>query len=255
MWPIAIVGHYKPGWEDADTIAARLSGIFERLEGLDVMFSRWRRIGARRHSSGVPAFVTIPPDRTELRSWIEEGLIVGSREGRKKTIGYAIGARTPNENPLCADFRLSFEPEGWWFVHRIGITIFSGSGFPSVLDDAGNHVALIALLHRVLLITATAWDCDWAGVSPGDYLRSQRSPKTLLVKYQSGWMVYLDAARASHIIPPEDVAVERLADGAMLLTGAADAIFNGHNPNHRAAAQRIQTALEPLNAEKEHPNG
>lgn len=156
---------------------------------------------------------------------------------------------------MCADFRPSFEPEEWWFVHRIGITIFSGAGFPSGLDDPGNHVALIALLRRVLLITATAWDCDWAGVSPGDYLRSQQSPKTLLVKYQSGWMVYLDAARASHIIPPEDVAVERLADGAMLLTAGANAIFNGHNPNHRATALRIQTALEPLNAENEHPSG
>ena len=28
MWPIAIVGHLKPGWEDIDTISARLSRFF-----------------------------------------------------------------------------------------------------------------------------------------------------------------------------------------------------------------------------------
>jgi hypothetical protein len=34
----------------------------------------------------------------------------------------------------------------------------------------------------------------------------------------------------------------------MLLTAAIDAMFNGQNPNHMAAALRIQAALAPLNA-------
>jgi|HubBroStandDraft_1064217.scaffolds.fasta_scaffold2993070_2 hypothetical protein len=68
-------------------------------------------------------------------------------------------------------------------------------------------------------------------------------------------MVYLDAARATHIVPPQDVAIERLADGAMLLTAATDTIFNGRNPKHWAAALCIQAALEPLNElENERPS-
>ena len=62
-------------------------------------------------------------------------------------------------------------------------------------------------------------------------------------------MVYVDAAHATHIDPPQDVAVERLADGAMLLTATTDAMFDGQNPDHRAAAIRIQVALAPLNTE------
>jgi hypothetical protein len=255
MWPIAIVGHLKPGWEDADAIAARLSRVFESLAGVDPMFSRWRRVGTRRHRSALPAFITIPPEQTELRSWIDESAIFGSREGRKKTVGYSIRALTPEQNPVRGDFWLSFVPEDWWFGHRIGITIFTDAGSPSVLDDPANEGALIALLRRLLLIAATAWNCDWAGLMPGNYRQRGRSPDPLPVMYQSGWMVYLDAARATHIVPPQDVAVERLADGAMLLTAATDAIFNGRNPNHLAAASRIQAALEPLNEpENEHPS-
>jgi hypothetical protein len=68
-------------------------------------------------------------------------------------------------------------------------------------------------------------------------------------------MVYLDATRATQIAPPQDVAVERLAGGAMLLAAATDAIFNGRNPNHMAAALRIQIALAPLNdRENERPS-
>jgi hypothetical protein len=40
-----------------------------------------------------------------------------------------------------------------------------------------------------------------------------------------------------------------LGAGAMLLTATTDAMFNGQNPNHVAAALRIQAALAPLNAE------
>lgn len=64
-------------------------------------------------------------------------------------------------------------------------------------------------------------------------------------------MVYLAAAHVTHIDPPQDIAIERLADGAMLLTAVTDAMFNGQNPNHMAAARRIQVALDPLNAENE----
>jgi hypothetical protein len=206
MWPIAIVGHLKPGWEDIDTISARLSLFFEKLAEVDPLFSRWVRIGTRRHHSIVPAFVTIPPEQTELSSWIDENRIFGSRAGRKEAVGYFIRVLTPAQNPIRADFWLNFLPEDWWFGHRIGITIFSGVASPSPLDDPGTRQMLIALLPKVLLIAGLAWDCDWAGVSPGDYrTASERPSDSLLFQYQSGWMVYLDPASASRVVPPRDI--------------------------------------------------
>jgi len=250
MWPIAIVGHLKPGWEDAGTIATRLGQFFASLAEVDPMFSRWKRTGSRRHCSRVPALITMPPERTELRTWIEEGAIFESRDGRKKMAGYSIQTLTPGQNPVRANFWLSYTPEDWWFGHRIGITMFSGAGSPTEFDDPNKHAALIALLRHTLLVTATAWDCNWAGVSPGDYRQDGQPRETVLVEYASGWMIYLDAARAAQITPPQDIAVEKLADGALLLTAATAAIFNGRNPKHWDAALRIQAALAPLNKRK-----
>lgn len=251
MWPIGIVGHLKPEWDDPDTIAARLSRVLQGLAELGPTFNDWVRIGNRRHCSSVPALISMPPKRTELRTWIEESAVFGSREGRKKTVGYSVRAMTPDHNPLYADFWLNFVPEQSWFGHRVGITILSGVGSPPVEDNQ----ALITLLRHALLTAASTWDCDWAGVLPGDYRWHERPPEKKLVKYQSGWMVYLDAERAAKIGPPHDVAVERMADGAMLLTAVPDTKFNRDNPNHMAAALRIQMALDLLNVGNELPMG
>jgi Immunity protein 52 len=246
MWPIGIVGQLKPGWEDADQIAARLRRFFENLAEVDPVFGCWTRAGTTRHRSGVPLLITMPANHAEFRLWVEENPVVGARDGRKAIYGYGLRTLTVEEKPFGATFRLSFVPEEWWFGHRIDFALFSRGSSPSLVADPSNHKRLIALLRRVLLIAATAWDCDWAGVMSGDYRQGRRAPQ--LIEYQSGWIVYLAAAPASHIDPPQGVVVERLADGAMLLTAATDAMFDGQNPNHMAAALRIQTALAPLNA-------
>jgi len=249
MWPIAIVGHLTPGWEDTGEIADRLGRFFEGLAEVDPMFSRWVRAGTRRHHSVVPASVTIPPEQTELRTWVDESRIFGSREGRKKTVGYSLRALTPEQNPILADFWLSYELGEWWFGRRMGITISSGAASSSPLDDPSNSPALITFLRAVLSTVGSAWDCDWAGVSPGDYRSaSERSPNAQLAKYQSGWMVYLDPATATSIVRPQDVAVESLPNGGMLLIATPHTMFNRHNNDHWAAALRIQAALAPLNA-------
>jgi hypothetical protein len=248
MRPIGIVGYLQPGCEGADKVATRLRRFFDSLAEVDPVFSCWTRAGTTRHRSGVPLLITMPTQQAEFRLWVEENPVLGARDGRKAIYGYALRTLTVEENPFGATFRLSFVPEDWWFGHRIDLALFSRPGSPSPVADPGNHKRLIALLRRLLLLAAAAWDCDWAGVMPGDYRQGKRSPQ--LIEYQSGWMVYLAAVPAARIDPPQDVSVERLADGAMLLAAATDAMFDGQNPNHMAAALRIQVALDPLNAEK-----
>jgi hypothetical protein len=247
MGPIAIVGQLKPGWEETGMIADRLGVFFDGLAKIDPLFGCWLRGGDRRHHPVVPAQVTIPAEQMELRSWIDEGRNFGSREGRKKTIGYLLQARTPKEKPIRADFWLDYQPGEWWFGRRMGGTIFSGTS--SLLDGAGGPQALIALLRRVLVVTGSAWDCDWAGVLPGRYpLENDPIRKPGPIKYQSGWMVYLDPSTATSLGRPQDIAIESLPNGGMLLSAAPNSMFNAHNGDHWAAALRIQAALAPLNA-------
>jgi hypothetical protein len=60
-------------------------------------------------------------------------------------------------------------------------------------------------------------------------------------------MVYLDRERAERIAEPRDVVVERLQNGGILLTATEELFDVRANAAHRAAANRIQDALAPLN--------
>ena len=100
MWPIGIVGHLKPGWEDADKIAARLRRFFESLAEVDPVFSCWTRAGTTRHRSGVPLLITMPTKQAEFCLWVEENPVHGVRDGRKAIYGYALRTLTVEENPF-----------------------------------------------------------------------------------------------------------------------------------------------------------
>jgi hypothetical protein len=238
----------QPETEDAS--AVRLAHCLRGLEAINPLFSSWIRCG-KRHRSTVPRIVTSPPDEAELRAWICEGTEFESRDGRKHKIGYAIEALTPKDKPVRAHFWVSSEPAPWWLLNRLGLTIFAGTGY-AALADPRNSENLTALLRGALLTVATTWKCKWAGVTPGGWPTHEQPYGDPLVQYQSGWMIYLDAARAARIDDPQDIECERLADGAMLLTAVRTEIFDGHNPVHRDASIRIQTALAPLN---EAPDG
>jgi hypothetical protein len=142
---------------------------------------------------------------------------------------------------------VDFTEGAWWFFNRVGVTFF--------VDREDIWVALhrngqnpFAFVQRGLLDLGTIWDCDWAGVYGGDYRRpGERPANNSPPRYKSGWMVYLDQAHAAHIGEAKDVKVERHTNGGVLFTTVADRIFDGRNTVHLAAAERLQTALAPLN--------
>jgi hypothetical protein len=244
MWPVAIVGQLKPRSENPDGIATRLSICLARLAELDPLFSGWVR-GRMRHRSTVPRLITLPPDVAELHAWIAENAIFSSQEGRKQHVGYSIRACTPSSNPLRADFWLSSAPSDHWSGHRIGITVFEGQ------DSLPANKAATETLRRVfrcaLIILGTAWECDWAGLMPGDFRSATDRSAELCAKYHSGWMVHLDQLLARHLGELHDIKTETLVNNAILLTAVSDAKFDPYNPVHSAAAVRIQSALAPLN--------
>jgi hypothetical protein len=242
----AITGQLRLRLEDAEDIAERIGRYLESLADIDPQFYRWMRVGMRSRSA-VPAAVTMPPDQAELCIWITENRVFASRNGRKRHIGYSIRTMTPEVNRIRADIRLAvdFSESGWWLLNRVGVTFF-GEGDRSTEKSP---LGMINFLRRALLDLATIWDCDWAAVAEGDFRSEGERPRDVpLARYRSGWMVYLDPSCAARIVQPQDVTIEKFAEGDLLMTAVSDGVYNPlHNLVHHAAAQRIQAALAPLN--------
>jgi hypothetical protein len=243
---VALTGQFRVPPENAGDIAGCISRYLESLAEIDPQFYRWTRLGTRSRSA-VPAAVTMPPDEAELLAWITEKRVFGSRDGHKRHTGYSIRAMTPETNRIRADFWLNvdFSDSAWWLLNRVGVTFF-GDGDRST---ERNPQSAINFLRRALLDLATIWDCDWAAVAEGDYRWDGERPRDVpMPRYRSGWMVYLNGQLGPRIADPQDVAIEKFDDGAVLLTAVSDAVFNPlRNPVHRAAGLRLQAALEPLN--------
>jgi hypothetical protein len=246
---VALEGRLGTPFANAEAIAERLAHHLESIAALHSPFRRWKPSDTRRHRSAVPATLTWPPDQIELRTWVKESAIFESRSGRKQHVGYDIHIRTWESDPIRADFwlRVDFTEGAWWFFNRIGVTFF--------VDREDIWVALhrdgknpFAFIQHGLLDLGAIWDCDWAGVYGGDYRRpGERPANNSPPRYKSGWMVYLDQARAARVGNVEDVRVEKLANGGALFTTATDAIFDHEKAHHMAAAIRLQAALGPLN--------
>lgn len=233
---IHVAGRWKARTESPDAIAGRLALWLSRLQHIDAGMKGWSRYGMR-HPSVVPAMVTMPPDRAELRDWIAENPVFATREGRKATIAHAIDAGTPDDTANHRSFSLQSGDEEFpvWLRNRVGVTWFPPRDSPE---------ELIATVRAIVLATAAAWDCEWAGAMPGDFAPDAR--KGIFSKHRSGWMVYLDRACAARLVLPQDIAVEHVPDGAVLLTTVPNEIYDVRRAEHRTAAERLQVAMNAM---------
>jgi hypothetical protein len=255
---LALEGQLGIRLATAEGIAERVASYLESVAAVDPLFSRWRPTAMLRHRSIVPATLTWPPDKAELRNWVNECANFESRNGKKQHVGFSIRTVTRENDPFSVDFWLSvdFTEGAWWFFNRVGLTFFAAAGNIWIaLQHTGQDP--IALSRRALVDLGTIWDCDWAGVQGGDYsAKGSRPPNApRLTRYKSGWMVYLDRAHATRVGEAKDVEVERIANGAALFTTVADTTFDGGNADHMAAARRLQTALVPLNDQEDQAAG
>ncbi|HLH13085.1 MAG TPA: hypothetical protein VKV77_14565 [Methylovirgula sp.] len=105
--------------------------------------------------------------------------------------------------------RVNTEGPPSFYLDPIGIHWFPP---PGKVQD------LIAIVRAVVLATATAWDCEWAGAQPGDYARR----------------------------PLEKTFSKIRSNGAVLLTTVQSEIFSNEIAGHHSAAKRLQTALNRL---------
>jgi hypothetical protein len=127
---LALEGQLGIRLATAERIAERVADHLESIAAIDPRFSQWRPTGMLRHRSVVPATLTWPPDKVELRNWVNECANFESRNGKKQHVGFSIRAVTQENDPFSIDFWLSvdFTDGAWWFFNRVGLTFFARSG-------------------------------------------------------------------------------------------------------------------------------
>jgi len=233
---IHVAGRWTARAENPDAMSGRLARWLSQLQQIDARMAGWSRFGMR-YRSVVPRRVTMPPDRTELRDWIAENPVFATRQGRKATIAHSIGAGTPDDTANYRSFSLQSGDEEFptWFRNQIGLTWLPHRDSPGELTAA---------VQAIVLASATAWNCAWAGAMPGDFAAEARNG--VFSKFCSGWMVYLDRTRAARLTLPKGIAVEHLPDGAVLVTTVPNEIFDPGRVEHRTAAEHLQAALNAL---------
>ncbi len=107
--------------------------------------------------------------------------------------------------------------------------------------DAGAIV--YAIFRPVLLAIVEAWE-------PEDCVASCAQMRERGLEgtghFRAPWMQYLFSDFAALITPPDDVLVEHLPNGGLLMTATTET-FDVDNPAHVAAAQSIGAATKKLN--------
>jgi hypothetical protein len=231
------------GWwgkrpEDTGRIPQRTARYFAELASLHPLFGSWRREWLRRRAT-VPPLVTLPPDEAELRAWLDQSRAYPISRQRKLRVDHNLKAVTPtpeDERPFA---------HLWLRPTSVGTPGIQGNKtYLGVWTDEGDPSHLWHVARPMLMALISVWEPGWAGVATGDWGAQRNGP--CAPAYLSGWMIYLDRHRARAIAEPEDLIVERLPDGAILLS-ATDEIFDQRDLAHRAAAHRLQEALAPLN--------
>ena len=234
-----IEANWRGRREDSASTAARLAAALSQLETISPSFRGWHRQGMRNRSA-VPLLITMPPQITELRNWVDENRTYDKRDGRKTHVGYMLSANVCETLDFSARFTLldNFDDEYMWLIKKFVLTM----DVPKV-----NPERLCRIVRPGLLALVMAWDPEWAAVAPSNYDSGQSVENATFLNYPGGWMVYLDRERAERIAEPRDVVVERLQNGGILLTATEELFDVRANAAHRAAANRIQDALAPLN--------
>ena len=229
VFKVEVVEGCRAG-EDSASTAARLAATLSQLETISPSFRGWHRQGIRNRSA-VPLLITMPPQITELRNWVDENRTYDKRDGRKAHVGYMLSANVCETQDFSADFRLldQFDDGYTWVIKKFVLTV----NVPKVSPER-----LCRIVRPGLLALVMAWDPEWAAVAPGN---------AVFLNYPGGWMVYLDRERAERIVEPRDVVVEKLQNGGVLLTATEELFDVCANAAHQAAANRIQDALAPLN--------
>jgi Immunity protein 52 len=236
---------WGPREEDAAQLAPRLAATLTGWAAAHPVFTRWNRTGNTRAQANTP-FCAMPPRLDELTKIVKRGL-THKDEPREPwpELGYFVWAWNGIDGPRSAGFHLD---AGSYITTRNfpnSLELNLPPGLPETADIVNSVV-----LRKVLLSAVSAWEPAWGSIASYSYEERTFVPKPRYPLFRSGWMTYLSAPYAARITPPAMAITERTPDGGLLLLATEEA-FTSENPQHVAAADAIQAALEPLQPDED----
>jgi hypothetical protein len=234
-----VEAYWRPRGETAQDCAVRLNRMLEGLAKAHPAFSHWNKQAYSRAAANKPAWA-MPPNVDELARVFEKGLVHKDIPRIPwPEMGYRVSAWNGRDPPYGAS--LSVWPGSYGAARSLPNRVDL-----SLKRACPDNTDLIntAVLKPALLSVATAWEPDYAVVVPWTYWPHAFGDRGY-PQLRSGWMTYLAPKYACRLMPPPIATVELVPNGGMLLL-ATEEQFDMHNPQHLAAAEAIQAALEPL---------
>ncbi len=231
-----INSYWGPRRQSPAEIASILRTMLDTLAAIDSLFSNWTFVGETR---------AVPLDQLHhqgLTSLLGHQVFTADDGEPIPSYGYLFSAYTG----------LRTDPRTLTLSGHAGGYMPSRS-FTNVVrletrPPARDNEALLELdpLKAAMLAVVAAWDVTWASVYPAELVSSWAKPAGRPT-FDLAWVTYLSPRFAPMIVPPRGVFVEHTPQGGIVLIATRDR-FDVGNELHLAAARRIATALEPVNA-------
>jgi hypothetical protein len=224
--------------EDPQSCGARLAVMLRALASVHPAFARWNEQGRTPAEWNRP-FCSMPPQAGELAKQFArhpEQRVAGRERG------YSVAAWNGRENdPHGAAFMVAAGDGNQWapnpFANSVDVDLDARCSENADLVNAEG-------MCGILLAVIAGWDPDSAEVMDRKQL-SCLAPGEHLPHFRAGWMSYVGPRYAPHVVPPPQVISERVPGGGLLMLATREP-FDISNPVHRASADAIQRALEPI---------
>ena len=213
-----------------------------------VIYTNWdpeadsAAIHAERVRESLTEFGLVSP---ALRSWgildLDSGTSVPVEKAERPFSQIVSRGLVAVHGPEYSPPRISFS------VNSAGRRSFRGvcaAIFEAEFDDRPDP-AIVAypVLKSMMIALAPIWNATYANVYTNAIQSYWDEPRRV---FDLSWMTYLSDAFAQMIAIPENVFVDQVPGGGVVLS-AADGDFDVANAKHMAAARDLRDALSPLN--------
>jgi hypothetical protein len=225
-----ILACWRAREETADELAARLLQLIERLQRIDPVFALW--------TSGNNRPMKFESIRDRYAEIVTKSMSKDDLGESMPIDGYWFGAITRG-HPATRSYAVNVHAGAHMPKREHQNSLQFGTWSMTMPDPAS---ITYPIFRSALLAIVDTWN-------PDECLASCDELHGLIDldnHFREAWMQYLSPTFADLIAPPENLLVERLPNGGLLMSATTET-FRADDPAHLAAARAIGAATLALN--------